>query len=156
MTRTILLAILFTVSGFLSTGGQAAPPPKPKVISTPPPKAALPTDATPTTAPRKRPAQKSSATLIAEYTKTVKGKLGAHWQEVAPAKISEFTSGSLSITFKVDAEGKVVEFALKANTSNEALADFCEQVVRGTVFDKPPARALTNGQLEIPFNFTVY
>jgi len=151
MTRTSLLALLLLVP----LSAPAAPAPvKPKVIATPTPAPALPTEAKP--APRKRPAAKPVATLVAEYTKGVKATLGARWQEAAADKAKDFTAGSLAFTFKVDAEGKVVEFAVKNNTSNEALASFCETLVKGTVFEKPPARALADGQLEIPFNFTIY
>lgn len=154
MTRTSLLALLLLVP----IGLHAAPAPvKPKVIATPTPAPALPTPADPNKPPvRRKPAQKSVATLVAEYTKSVKATLGARWQEAAADKAKDFTAGSLAFTFKVDAEGKVVEFAVKNNTSNEALASFCETLVKGTVFEKPPARALADGQLEIPFNFTIY
>ena len=155
MTRTSLLALLLTPL-LAPCDALAAPAPvKPKIIATPTPAPALPVDSNKPPV-RKRPAQKSVATLVAEYTKTVKATLGGRWQEGAADKAKDFTAGSLSFTFKVDAEGKVVDFAVKNNTSNEALASFCETLVKGTVFDKPPARTLTDGLLEIPFNFTIY
>ncbi len=175
MTRTALIALLIALP--LSPTGAAPAPVKPKVLSTPTPAPAAPAKparnakATPTPAPapapdpapaadapkpvRKKPPQKSVATLVAEYTKSVKAVLGTRWQEAATARASDFTSGSLSIAFKVDAEGKVVDFAVKSNSSNDALAGFCEKLVRETNFEKPPARALTDGKLEIPFNFTI-
>ena len=54
-----------------------------------------------------------------------------------------------------DATGAVTEFTVVANTSNAAFAKFCEQFVRETKFEKPPAVALEDGQIEIPFTFTI-
>jgi outer membrane biosynthesis protein TonB len=181
MTRTALIALLLALSFGPLGSIHAARPVKPKVLSTPTPapapapakpvKAApsKPAPPVPTPAPapadapaadapkpvRKKPPQKSVATLVAEYTKSVKAVLGTRWQEAATERASDFTSGSLSIAFQVDAGGKVVDFAVKSNSSNEALATFCEKLVRETNFEKPPARALTDGKLEIPFNFTI-
>jgi TonB family protein len=70
--------------------------------------------------------------------------------------MSEFDRGSASVKFKLDAEGKVTEFAVAENTSNEAFAKFCEQFVRETEFEKPPAKGLKEGLIEIPFTFTIY
>ena len=149
MTRQTLFAILLTLPAL----APAAPPPKPKVVATPPPAPASTIQPAPV---RRKPVQKSVATLVAEYTKKVKTLLGARWQEAAAEKANEFTAGTLSVTFKLDAAGQVVEFTVKSNTSNEALASFCETLVKGTTFEKPPARTLTDGQLEIPFNFAIY
>ncbi len=74
--------------------------------------------------------------------------------ELAP-HMAEFSQGDLNVTFKLDAEGKVTEFTVLKNSSNEPFTKFCEQFVRGTKFEKPPASALTQGQLEIPFTFTI-
>ena len=90
---------------------------------------------------------KSSAQSFAAYMPKVKAAL-------AP-RMAELSQGTLNATFKLDADGKVTDFAVAANTSNEPFAKFCEQFVRETDFEKPPARALTDGQLEIPFTFTI-
>ena len=98
---------------------------------------------------------RSPAQFITAYTPKVKAALAARWGDALKPRMSEFSTGSVSVTFKLDAEGKVTEFAVTSNTSNDAFAKFCEQFVRETKFEKPPAGALTDGQVEIPFNFTI-
>jgi TonB family protein len=97
----------------------------------------------------------SSAQLRATYTPKVKAALSAHWADALAPRMSEFSPGNVIVAFKVDAGGKVTEFNVTANTSNEPFAKFCEQFVRDTKFETPPAGALTDGQLEIPFTFTI-
>ena len=98
---------------------------------------------------------KSSAQLLAAYTPKVKTALAAQWSAAVSPHLSEFSPGNVIATFKMDADGKVTEFAVTANTSNEPFAKFCEQFVLETKFETPPAGALTDGQLEIPFTFTI-
>lgn len=98
---------------------------------------------------------KSSAQSFAAYMPKVKAALAKRWAAALAPRMAELSQGTLSVTFKLDAEGKVTDFAVAANTSNEPFAKFCEQFVRETDFEKPPAGALTGGQLEIPFTFTI-
>ena len=109
-------------------------------------------------APPARPkpsAKKSAAQLLAAYTPKVKAALAAQWADALTPRMSEFSPGNLIVAFKLDAEGKVTDFAVTANTSNAPFAKFCEQFVRDTKFETPPAGALTDGQLEVPFTFTI-
>jgi TonB family protein len=103
----------------------------------------------------KKPKGKSPAQFIAAYTPKVKAAMAVRWADALAPRMSEFATGNVSVTFKLDADGKVTEFTVIANTSNEAFAKFCEQFVRETTFEKPPAGALTDGLLEIPFTFTL-
>ena len=98
---------------------------------------------------------KSPAQYITAYTPKVKAALAARWAAALTPRMSEFSTGNVSVTFRLDADGAVADFAVTANTSNEPFAKFCEQFVRETKFEKPPAGALTDGQLEIPFTFTI-
>ena len=98
---------------------------------------------------------KNSAQLLAAYTPKVKAALAAQWAAAVAPHMSEFSPGNVIVVFKLDAEGKVTDFAVNANTSNGPFAKFCEQFVRETKFETPPAGALTDGQLEIPFTFTI-
>ncbi len=95
------------------------------------------------------------AQLLAAYTPKVKAALAAQWATALAPRMSEFSPGNVIVAFKVDADGKVTEFAVSTNTSNEPFAKFCEQFVRETKFATPPTGALTDGQLEIPFTFTI-
>jgi TonB family protein len=103
----------------------------------------------------KKPKGKSTAQLIADYTPKVKAVLAARWATALEPRMSEFSPGNMKVTFKLDAEGKVTDFTVVANTSNEPFAKFCEQFVREAKFETPPSDALKDGQLEIPFTFTV-
>ena len=76
--------------------------------------------------------------------------------EAATPVVQDFTPGSASVLFKMDAEGAVTAVTMTDNTSNDAFAAFCEKFVKETTFEKPPAGALTDGQVEIPFTFKVY
>lgn len=86
----------------------------------------------------------------------VKAALAARWADAVTPRMKEFTSGNLGVSFKLDAEGKVTEVTVTANTTNEPFAKFCDQFLRDTKFEPPPAGALADGQLEIPFTFTIY
>jgi TonB family protein len=99
--------------------------------------------------------KKSKAQLIAAYTPKAKAAMAVRWAEAIAPRMSEFATGNVNVTFKLDADGKVTDFAVIANTSNEPFAKFCEQFVRETNFEKPPVGALTDGLLEIPFTFTI-
>jgi TonB family protein len=117
-----------------------------------PARAAEPRAKPPTTAKKSKA---GSARLIAAYMPKVKAALAPRWAAALEPRATEFTRGIVKVTFKLDAEGKVTDFAVVANTSNEAFEKFCEQFVRETQFEPPPTGALTDGQLEIPFTFTI-
>ena len=110
---------------------------------------------TKTKATAKRSNGGGSAKLLATYMPKVKAALAARWAAALEPRMSEFSRGIMKVTFKLDADGKVTDFAVVANTSNEPFGKFCEQFVRETQFETPPAGALTDGQLEIPFTFTI-
>ncbi len=105
--------------------------------------------------PAKKPAGKSGAQTPATYTPKVKAAMGKRWATELAPHMAEFSQGDLNVIFKLNAEGAVTEFTVLKNTSNDPFAKFCEKFVRETPFEKPPANALTNGQLEIPFTFTI-
>jgi len=105
--------------------------------------------------PAKNTKGKSSGQTLASYLPKVKAALGARWAAALAPLMADSAVGSVNVTFKLDADGKVTDFAVVANSSNEAFAKFCEQFVRETKFEKPPASALKDGLLEIPFTFTI-
>ena len=106
--------------------------------------------------PAAKPAKGKAATqAAANYTPKVKAALAKRWGDAVAEHMSDFSHGDTNVTFKINAEGKVTEFTVIANTSNAAFAKFCEEFVRGTKFEKPPAVALEDGQIEIPFTFTI-
>jgi outer membrane biosynthesis protein TonB len=129
MNPRILLAILLTAS--FAAHAQNAEPAKPAVKKS------------------------RGATSLTNFLPKVKSALALRWQAELAPHMADFAVGSTSVIFTLDAEGKVTDFKVTANSSNEAFAKFCEQFVRGTKFEKPPAFALTDGLLEIPFTFTI-
>jgi hypothetical protein len=159
MTRhLLLLALLVSTPALAQRGAPAAPikATRPKVLAPPAPVPAAPTAATP--APKKRPPSKPSKPVnpAAAYLPKVKATFAKRWSEAVQPRIEEFVPGNVSVKFKLDAEGKVADFAVTENTSNEPFAKFCEEFVRETEFEKPPAKALAEGLLEIPFTFWIY
>jgi TonB family protein len=153
----------------------AAPAPKPKVVATPTPapsskraaRAAAPASpaaapANPAdapaaaTTPKPTPRKRKAADPMAAYMPTVKAAFSLRWGEAVNSLMKDFVPGNVSVLFKLDAEGKVTDFTVTQNTSNEAFAKFCEQFVRETTFEKPPEKALADGTVEIPFTFWIY
>ncbi len=105
--------------------------------------------------PAKKSAGKSGAPSATGYIPKAKAAMGKRWAAELAPHMAEFSPGDLNVTFKLGAEGAVTEFIVLKNSSNDAFAKFCEKFVRETAFEKPPAGALTDGQLEIPFTFTI-
>jgi periplasmic protein TonB len=148
---------------------KAAPKPQADAIETPELPAAEPgtnpPPATPENAAPRPPAppapeppkrSRAAETSLAAYMPKVKAALGKGWVDSLKEKSSEFQAGNVSITFKLDATGKVTEVKTTENSSNAAFGKFCEEHVRGIQFDAPPPKALDEGTLEIPFTFWLY
>ena len=150
----------------IATPAPATPKPRPRHRATPPPEIPAATNETPAPAPEKpaiekpapppevkpAPARPLSSAAYGAKVKTIFAK---RWADAVQPHMSEFQPGNVSVVFKLDAEGKVAAFAVTENSSNEPFAKFCEQFVRETPFDPPPAKALTDGQLEVPFTFWI-
>ena len=131
--------------------------PKPKVVAPPtaaPPAAPTADPTTPKPVMRKRPIRRVDP--MTAYMPTVKTAFSLRWGEAVTPLMKDFVPGNVSALFKLDAEGKVTDFTVTQNTSNEAFAKFCEQFVRETTFEKPPEKALAEGHVEIPFTFWIY
>lgn len=99
------------------------------------------------------PARPASSTA---YGVKVKAAFAKRWADAVQPHMSDFQPGNVSVVFKLDAEGKVTALSVTENSSNEAFAKFCEQFVRETPFDPPPAKSLADGQFEVPFTFWIY
>lgn len=105
--------------------------------------------------PVKKSAGKGGAQTSAAYGSKVKAAMAKRWATELAPHMAEFSQGDLNVIFRLNAEGAVTEFTVLKNSSNAAFAKFCEQFVRETKFEKPPASSLAEGQLEIPFTFTI-
>jgi TonB family protein len=134
-----------------------APAPEPAPAPAPAPVPEKPAIKKPAAPPvvKQPPAPVRSASATA-YTAKVKAAFAKRWADAVQPHMSEFQPGNVSVVFKLDAEGKVTAFSVTENTSNEAFAKFCEQFVRDTAFDPPPAKSLADGQFEVPFTFWIY
>ncbi len=136
---------------------KSKPKPKPKANSAPAPeeRASLPPpDAAPEPEAPKR--NRAGDSAVGAYMPKVKAALGKSWAATLQPRAAEFQPGNVSVTFKLDAEGKVTTIATTQNSSNAAFGKFCEDYVRGIQFEPPPVRALEDGTLEIPFTFWLY
>lgn len=134
-----------------------APAPEPATAPAPAPVPEKPAIKKPATPPvvKQPPAPVRSASATA-YTAKVKAAFAKRWADAVQPHMSGFQPGNVSVLFKLDAEGKVTAFSVTENSSNEAFAKFCEQFVRDTAFDPPPAKSLADGQFEVPFTFWIY
>jgi TonB family protein len=141
----ILSVVPFAILAFAQTGD----PPRPKVIATPEPKP-QPKKTT------RRYTPKTPEQLLAAFMPKVKSALAGRWGAAITARMTEFSPGNVSVNFALDAEGKVTAVAVTANTSNEPFAKFCDEFVRETKFEPPPSGVLADGQVQIPFTFTIY
>ena len=141
---------------------KAKPPAKPATKPTPAPTAPVAPEPKPAaapeaaTTPKPAPRKRKAADPLAAYMPTVKAAFTARWNDAVTPLMKDFSQGNVSVLFKLDADGKVADFSVTQNTSNEAFAKFCEQFVRETPFEKPPEKALADGQVEIPFTFWIY
>lgn len=146
------------------------PKPKPAEESTPEPanQPDLPPAESPQTAPQRPQAtpttpvadapkrSRAAESAFSGYMPKVKAALGKGWAAAIQPRATEFQPGNVGVAFKIDASGAVTDVRITDNSSNEAFAKFCESYVRGIQFDAPPARALDNGAVEIPFTFSLY
>jgi TonB family protein len=67
--------------------------------------------------------------------------------------------GTVSVTFKVTASGKVTELRVVSSNSNESLTDCSlRSIMDAKIPPIPPevAATLQNGSLEIDYSFTIY
>ena len=173
-------AVVIALAAAAAAQAPAPPPPKPKVISMPKqpkpklkpkpkpaadpaeaqelPPAADPAPATPAPPPTPAPPKRSRAieSTLSAYMPKVKAALGTGWAAALQLRAAEFQPGNVSVTFKLDLEGKVTNVTVTENSSNAAFGKFCEEHIRGITFAPPPAKALEDGTLEIPFTFWLY
>lgn len=173
----MLIRSVAVLLALIAIAGAQAPdtaPPKPKVITLPKkptPKPKPKPKAKPAPAPEEQPSLPPSAaasepeapkrnrageSALSAYMPKVKASLGKSWAATLQPRAAEFQPGNVSVSIKLDAEGKVTAVATTQNSSNAAFGKFCEDYVRGIQFEPPPARSLEDGTLEIPFTFWLY
>ncbi len=169
LARALLLACLIATPALAQTAARSLfAAPKPRVVATPAPAAEAARDnAEPKPKRRTKPRAAAPAAMptpapeprnapLAAYVVKVKAAFAKRWADAVTPQLSDFSPGNLNAVFKLDAEGKIAAFAVADNTANEAFAKFCQQFVQETEFEKPPGKLLTDGQVEIPFTFSIY
>ncbi len=169
-------AVVIALAAAAAAQAPTPEPPKPKVISMPKqpkprlkpkpkpaadpaeaqelPPAADPAPTPPTPEPPKR--SRAVESTLSAYMPKVKAALGTGWAAALQLRAAEFQPGNVSVTFKLDLEGKVTNVTITENSSNAAFGKFCEEHIRGITFAPPPTKALEDGTLEIPFTFWLY
>ncbi len=163
LVRAFLLAFLIATPALAQAAARTLfAAPKPRVVATPAP-AADPAKENAEPKPKRRTKPRSAAPApeprnapLAAYVVKVKAAFAKRWADEVTPQLSDFSPGNLNAVFKLDAEGKIAAFAVADNTANEAFAKFCQQFVQQTEFERPPEKLLTDGQVEIPFTFSIY
>ena len=101
----------------------------------------------------------AEATPIGRYKKALADAIGSRWYYYVNERMGLLSIGSVSITFKVNARGKVTNLHVVSSNSNESLTDCSIRSIMDAKFPPIPpevAPTLQNGSLDIDFSFTIY
>ena len=71
----------------------------------------------------------SAESPFASYDKKVVGKIGAYWHYLVANKFYGETVGEVEITFRLMADGRVIDVRVARNTANVVLAGWCLQAI---------------------------
>ena len=99
-------------------------------------------------------------TPLAVYQKQVTDLIGSRWYAYTKAKMDLLSTGTLEMTFRVQANGRVTGLKVLSNTSNEAFAQICRAAVLDSKF--PPIPDAVRKQLALDYldweavKFTLY
>jgi len=97
------------------------------------------------------------ATVRGKYKRMMYLIASSRWRPLVTSREDVLAKGQVSISYALDAQGRLTKFKVDVNTSNSAHAMIVEQVMRTTHFEPPPPEILNaNGVFEDEFNFTIY
>lgn len=101
----------------------------------------------------------ADATPIGRYKKAVADAIGSRWYYYVNEQMGLLSVvGSVTISFKVNASGKVTDLRV-VSSSNESLKYCSIRSINDARFPPIPpevVRTLQNGSLDIDFSFTIY
>ena len=108
---------------------------------------------------RGRSSVAAEATPLGRYKKKVTDAIGSRWYYYVNERMGLLSIGTVSVTFKVTASGKVSGLHVVSSNSNESLTDCSlRSIMDAKLPPIPPevAATLQNGSLEIDYSFTIY
>ncbi len=108
---------------------------------------------------RGRSSVAAEATPLGRYKKAVSTAIGSRWYYYVNERMGLLSIGTVSVTFKVTASGKVTGLRVLSSNSNESLTDCSlRSIMDAKIPPIPPevAATLQNGSLEIDYSFTIY
>ncbi len=117
------------------------PPPAPTPAPTPPPP---PTPPAPAPAPPPPPPPEAPPEIAQLSASTVSAVAGDHARQLAACENGEELHGDVSITFEVDASGRVVKAGLSSTIKNPKVSGCLQNAVRGWQFPKRAAKGVYN------------
>jgi len=108
---------------------------------------------------RGRSSVAAEATPLGRYRKGVSDAIGSRWYYYVDERMGVLSIGTVDVSFKVTASGKVSGLHVVSSNGNESLTDCSlRSIMDAKLPPIPPdvARTLQNGVLEIDYSFTVY
>jgi outer membrane biosynthesis protein TonB len=99
------------------------------------------------------------ATPAGRWTKQVNDALGYNWNLFMKQSAEMISTGSVRITFAVDAEGKVHDLHADSTSGTASLRQICEMAVRRTVIPVPPPdllQSFPDHKVDYTINFNYY
>ncbi len=101
----------------------------------------------------------AEATPLGRYKKAAADAIGSRWYYYVNERMGLLSVGTVSVSFKVSATGKVTGLHVISNNSNQSLTDCSlRSIMDAKLPPIPPevAATLQNGTLEIDYSFTIY
>jgi TonB family protein len=76
------------------------------------------------------------------YIKVMKAKINSLWQGYAQASPQSVTPGTVTVSFRLNADGTAQDIRVRSNTSNQFLADVCVRAIRNAKLPPLPAAVI--------------
>lgn len=108
---------------------------------------------------RGRSSVAAEATPIGRYKKAVADAIGSRWYYYVDERMGLLSIGTVDVTFKVTASGKVTALRVVHSNGNESLTDCSlRSIMDAKLPPIPPdvVPTIQNGCLEIDYSFTIY
>jgi TonB family protein len=108
---------------------------------------------------RGRSSVAAEATPIGRYKKAVADAIGSRWYYYVDERMGLLSIGTVSVSFKVTASGRVTDLKVLSSNGNQSLTDCSMRSIMDAKLPVIPpdvAKTLPNGTLEIDYSFTVY
>ena len=101
----------------------------------------------------------AEATPIGRYKKQVATHIGSRWYKYIDERMGLISIGTVSVTFKVTASGKISGLRVVSSNGNESLTDCSLRSIMDAKLPPIPPEVvptLQDGCIEIDYSFTIY